>query len=192
MPRITLGIAGQIASGKDTVAKYLVENYGAVQFRISDIFREILRLLYVSETRESISKMSHILRENFGDDLVARVVHERIKKSEAPFIVVDGVRRFSDILLLAKEPHFKLLFLDAPIELRYERLTKRRENTDDEAKTLEEFQRDHERETEVSIDSLRQQASSIIDNDGDKELLKKRVDEMIQKIDPTGEVYKKK
>ncbi|MEP7162393.1 MAG: AAA family ATPase [Candidatus Moraniibacteriota bacterium] len=192
MERITLGVTGEIASGKDTVAKYLVEEYGAVQFRTSDIFRDILRMLFISETRDSISKMSHILRQNFGDDLVARVVHERIKGSDAPFIVVDGVRRFSDILLLQKEPHFKLLFIDAPMELRYERLTKRHQNADDETKTLEEFRQDHERETEISINSLKQQSNFVIDNDGDLELLKKRVDEIIQKIDPNGAVCRKK
>lgn len=188
MERITLGITGEIASGKDTVAKYLVEEYGAVQFRTSDIFRDVLRMLFVPETREAISKMSQILRQNFGDDLVARVVHERIKESAAAFIVVDGVRRFSDILLLKNEPHFKLLFVDAPMELRYERLTKRRQNADDATKTFEEFQHDHERETELSINSLKQQANFVIDNEGDLVALQAKIDELIQKIDPHGKV----
>ena len=192
MKRITLGITGEIASGKDTVAKYLVDEYGAVQFRTSDIFRDVLRMLLVSETRENISKMSQILRKNFGDDLVARVIHERIKESHAPFVVVDEVRRFSDILLLSQEEHFSLLFVEAPMKIRYERLTKRHQNADDQTKTFEEFQHDHELETEVSINSLKLQANHLIDNSGDKEALFKKVDEVIQRLDPKGEVCQKK
>nr|AIA12191.1 AAA domain protein [uncultured bacterium] len=192
MKKITLGITGEIASGKDTVAKYLVDCYGAVQFRTSDIFRDVLKTLYVPETRESIAKMSQILRQNFGDDLVARVIHERIKKADAPFIVVDGVRRFSDILLLKNEPHFSLLFVEAPMELRYNRLTQRRQNADDATKTFEEFQHDHERETEVSINSLKLQANHLISNEGGKEELFAKIDAVIKKLDPNGEVCKKK
>ena len=52
---------GQIASGKGVLKDYLVNKYGAIQFRFSDIMREILRLLYLEETRENLSKISLIL-----------------------------------------------------------------------------------------------------------------------------------
>ncbi len=192
MAKIILGIAGQIASGKDTVSKYLADEYGAIRYGSSSIFRSTLRNLFLPETRENLQKMSFALRQAFGDDLVARVLREDIGQTEGDFIVVDGVRRLSDILLLKQEPNFFLLYVDAPMELRYERIVKRSQNADDQTKTLEEFRQDHEREAEVSIKALQSQANGVVENTGDITSLFAQVDAFIKKIDPTESICRKK
>lgn len=192
MEKIIIGIAGQIASGKDTVSKYLADKYGATRYGSSNVFRSTLRNLFLPETRENLQKISLALRQAFGDDLVARVLHQDISKTEGDFIVVDGVRRLSDILLLKQEPNFHLLYVDASIQLRYERIVKRVQNADDQTKTFEEFQQDNEREAEISIKALQSQADGVVENDGDLEKLFQQVDVFIKKIDPTASVCRKK
>lgn len=192
MPKIIIGISGQIASGKDTVSRYLEEKYGAVRYGSSSIFRSALRNLFLPETRENLQKISFALRQTFGDDLVARVLHKDIEEREDDLVVVDGVRRLSDILLLKQNPNFFLLFVGAPIELRYERIVKRSQNADDQTKTLEEFRQDHEREAEVSIKALQSQAKGIVENDGDRARLFDQVDAFMKKIDPVGNICRKK
>lgn len=192
MAKLIVGIAGQIASGKDTVSKYIADEYGAIRYGSSSIFRATLRNLFLPETRDNLQKMSLALRQTFGDDLVARVLHEDIKRTAGEFIVVDGVRRLSDILLLKQEPNFYLLYVDAPLELRYERIVKRAQNADDQTKTIEEFRQDHEREAEISIKALQSQANGVVENDGDLTKLFEQVDMFIKKIDPTGSVCRKK
>lgn len=192
MAKIIVGIAGQIASGKDTVSKYLADTYGATRYGSSSIFRSALRNLFLPETRENLQKISFALRQAFGDDLVARVLREDIQRTEGDFIVVDGVRRLSDILLLKQEPNFYLLYVDAPMELRYERIVKRAQNADDQTKTIEEFRQDHEREAEVSIKALQSQANGVVENTGDITSLFAQVDTFIKKIDPTESICRKK
>ncbi len=192
MAKIIVGIAGQIASGKDTVSKYITDEYGATRYGSSGIFRSALRNLFLPETRENLQKISLALRQAFGDDLVARVLHEDIKRTEGDFNVVDGVRRLSDILLLKQEPNFYLLYVDAPMELRYERIVKRAQNADDQTKTIDEFRQDHEREAEVSIKALQSQANGVVENTGDLKALFDQVDAFIKKIDLTGSVCQKK
>lgn len=192
MAKIIVGIAGQIASGKDTVSKYIADEYGATRYGSSSIFRSALKDLFLPETRENLQKISLALRQAFGDDLVARVLREDIERTDGDFIVVDGVRRLSDILLLKQEPNFYLLYVDAPMELRYERIVKRAQNADDQTKTLEEFREDNEREAEVSIKALQSQANGVVENTGDLKALFDQVNAFIKKIDPTGSVCQKK
>jgi len=60
MKKIILGFAGEIASGKGTAAKYLAEKYGSGYFRFSTILRDVLKRLYLDESRENAQKISTV------------------------------------------------------------------------------------------------------------------------------------
>ena len=81
-----------------------------------------------------------------------------------------------------KLPGFNLVFIEADIEKRYQRIISRRENVDDKNKSLEEFKKDHERETELQIVDLKKVADVIIGNNGSPEDLYKQIDEIIKKL----------
>jgi hypothetical protein len=67
----------------------LAAKYGAVSFRYSAILRTILSSLFIPINRENIQKLSTNLRQNFGQDLFAKVIAENIKKTSSEIIVVD-------------------------------------------------------------------------------------------------------
>ncbi|OGI24909.1 MAG: hypothetical protein A3E38_00125, partial [Candidatus Moranbacteria bacterium RIFCSPHIGHO2_12_FULL_54_9] len=131
MKKIILGITGEMASGKDTVTKYLVEKYGAKQFRFSDPLRDILDRLHLPQTRKHLSDISHYLRQGFGEGILAHVIENDVKQDEHRLVVIDGIRRLSDIDLVRKLPEFTLIYIEADMERRYDRLTARRQNADD-------------------------------------------------------------
>ena len=180
MKKIILGIAGEMASGKGTSAKYLVEKYGASSYRFSTAIRDVAKRMHLEESRENLQKISTIFRENFDDNILSRVIYEDVKKDKNNIIVIDGVRRMADISFLKRLKEFKLIYVDAEMKVRYERIIKRGENSDDNNKTFEEFKKDHQREAEMQIGSLKKEADVIIDNNGTFEELYRQLDNLVK------------
>ncbi|HBI16625.1 MAG: hypothetical protein UR60_C0001G0024 [Candidatus Moranbacteria bacterium GW2011_GWF2_34_56] len=181
MQKIILGIAGEIASGKGTAAKYLIDRYGASTHRFSTSLRDVAKRMYLDESRENLQKISTMMRENFSDDILSMVIYRDVANDDNQVVAIDGVRRLADIEFLKKILEFKLVYINTSMENRYERITKRGENVDDNAKTFEEFKKDHEREAELQIKDLKDMADYVIDNNGTLEQLYAQLDEIIQK-----------
>ncbi|TAK96590.1 hypothetical protein EPO05_01450 [Patescibacteria group bacterium] len=179
MAKLVLGFTGEIASGKGTASKYVVEKYQAVSYRFSTMLRDLLKRMYLEDSRENMQKISTVLRQNFGEDIMAKVMFNDAKESQQNVVVIDGIRRLADITYLKELPEFKLVYIEATMEKRFERIVKRGENPDDQAKTLEQFQRDHQAETELQIKDLKQYASAVIDNNGSQDELHSQIDKLI-------------
>jgi len=177
--KLIIGTVGEIASGKGAVTKYLCEKYGATEYKFSNILKDILMRVHLDVIRENFSKLSLGLRESYGQDILAHALAEDIKKDDNHIIIVDGARRKADLQYLREMENFVLVFVEADLEKRYERLVGRSEKQDDQTKTFEKFKKDHELETEVSIEELRAAANIIIDNNGTMEDLHKQIDEII-------------
>ncbi len=174
-----LGFTGLIASGKGTACNYLIKKHGAVSFKFSKILRDILDRAYLPHSRDNLVKISMIMRETFGQDLLAKAIAQDIKNTDKELIVVDGVRRPDDIKYLKDIPGFKLVAVDTDEKIRYERLIQRTENIDDKTKTWEEFVKDHKAETEVYIPELIKSADIKIINDTSLEELYNQLDKLV-------------
>ena len=181
MSKIILGLSGEIASGKGTTAKYICEKYSGSSHRFSTMLRDIAKRMYLQENRENLQKISTIMRENFFDDILSSVIAKDVESDKHNVIAIDGVRRPADIEYLKKLTGFKLVYIQADMKKRYERIVGRGENIDDKTKTFEEFQKDHEREAERQIKDLKNRAEYVIDNNGSLKDLYKQIDEIIKK-----------
>ncbi len=179
--KIIIGLAGEIASGKTTATEYLKEKYNAVSFRFSDPLREILKILFLPETRENF-EISTILRKQFGEDILSKVMLERIKNSDKDLIIIEGIRRMGDIEHIKDNPNFYLIFLKSGMRDRFERITQRKENEDDKGKTWEEFKEDNSKEKESKIKDLIEISNFVIENDKELKNLYNRIDEIMKKI----------
>lgn len=180
--KIIVGIAGEMASGKDTVTKHIVEKYGGREFGFSDSLRDVLDRLYMPKDREHLTRLSMALREEFGQDALAKIMDGDAKGAEERVVVIDGVRRPMDIEILGKNPEFTLFYVEADFMTRYDRIKGRGQNTDDATKTIEEFKADHLLETEVTIPALRSETEYIINNDGTLEELIEQVDRIMEQL----------
>lgn len=169
-----------MGSGKGTVAKYINDKYKGNAHRFSTILRDVLDRVYIEQSRENMSAVSTILRERFGDDLLAKAMYNDTQSDERDIVVVDGVRRMSDIQYLRELPHFKFIYVDTDMEICYNRVIKRGENTDDSGKTFEEFKKDHELETELQIRDLKNYADYVVSNNGTFEELHEKIDGIIK------------
>ncbi len=179
MKKIIIGLVGEIASGKGTTAKYLEEKYRATSHRFSTPLRDILNRLYLEINRKNMQDLSFVLREKFGQNTLARIIAEDASNDSNGVIVIDGIRRPADIEYLAKLPEFQLVYITAEMKTRFERLIRRGENEDDKNKTFEQFQKDHEAETELEIPKIGATANHKIDNNGSLEDLYSQIDRLI-------------
>jgi dephospho-CoA kinase len=180
--KIIIGLVGEISSGKGTAAAYLSEKYQAETLKFSTVLRDILKRLYLDISRQNLQTLSPLLREGFGQDVLARVINEDASHLQADLIVVDGIRRFADIAHLKNNPDFFLVSVDAPIETRYDRIIKRGENSDEKGKTFTEFLEDHKAETEVEIPALSHSAAYRLDNSLGLIELQKNIDGLLNEL----------
>ncbi len=179
MSKIIIGLVGPLASGKGTVKKYLVEKYKAEDCRFSTILRDILNRANIEISRTNLQRVSTILRQNFGEDTLAKAIANDAKNFTADVIVVDGVRREADIKFLRELPNFILVSVEADSKIRYERMLRRNENKGDDLKTYEDFMKDHLAETEMEIPDVMNSANFKLDNNGSPENLCKQVDQLL-------------
>jgi len=179
--KIILGLVGELAAGKGTVVKYLEDEYQVTSYRFSTPLRDVLNRMHIEVNRQNMQILSLILRNAFGQNLLAKTISEDAKNYKNKLIIIDGIRRPADIEFLEKLPEFKLIYITADIKIRYNRLISRNENADDKNKTFEEFIKDHEVETELAIPSMGKNAGHIIDNSGNLKNLYCQLDKIISK-----------
>jgi len=180
--KIILGFVGDLASGKGTVCKYLKEKYNVNAYRYSTMLRDVLQRLYLPNSRGNMQLLSKVLRENFGQDLMSKVIAEDVKNDSGEIVAVEGIRRPTDISYLEKMPGFNLIYITANPEIRWERLVKRAENPGDAEKTYEQFLQDERAEADRLIKELGRRAKFTINNNGDWQEFYDQIEKILNQL----------
>lgn len=180
MAKLIIGITGEMGSGKGTIAKHVMLEHKGNVHKFSTMLRDVLDRLYLEQSRDNLQALSTMLRKNFGEDIMAKGMYHDAENDESELVVVDGVRRMSDITYLKELPHFKLVYIEADMQNRFERIVKRAENPGDAEKTFEDFKKAHDDESEIQIRDLKNYANYIINNDGTFPELYDKVNEIIK------------
>lgn len=181
--KLILGLTGEKASGKGTVAAYLKERYGASSYRFSDILTTTLKIYGLPISRPNQIKLFEILSEAFGSDVLARAMRERAADDANAIVVVDGVRRMDDIKYLRELSGFHIVYVTAYQRLRYERSVARNEKADESELTFDEFAHEEATaSTEITIPGVAAQAEIKIENNGTKEELFEKIGALVAKI----------
>jgi len=129
-----IGLTGRNAAGKGEVAKYL-QSKSFYYHSLSDAIRDEIRSREQEVTRETLIQTGNELRHLFG----AAVLAERIlqKLDDDKNYVIDSIRNPAEVAAFRRAKHFRLIRVEAPVEVRFERTVRRgREN---DPVTLEKF-----------------------------------------------------
>lgn len=184
-----VGLVGPMRSGKETVQKRLVKNFKDLGFRVdthafSDVIRETCDLWHQPRTRELQQGMVVKFRELCGPDVLLRVVVARVMKSKSQVIIVDGLRwPDSDYAVIKDLPNSFLAYINAPVQIRWQRSLSNSDKPDEANATLEEFMAKDRAPNEVDIPKFKKLADHIIDNSvNDLDNLYNQVDDMFKVI----------
>ncbi|MFH1291966.1 MAG: AAA family ATPase [bacterium] len=182
--KIIIGIVGEISSGKTTLTNYLKTKYQADSARFSDCLRDILTRMHLPQTRENMQDISKALRQQFGQEIISKIITKDISGKKSNLVITEGIRRPKDTSFLKKTypDNFYIIFIKTNNRSRYERLTQRSENPDDQTKTWEQFQAECQREAENEILDIAKQADYVITNNDSQQDLFTQADEIIKKI----------
>ncbi len=179
--KLILGLTGEKASGKGTVAAYLKERHGASTYRFSDALTAALNIFGLEVSRPNQIKLFEILSAAFGSDVLARAIRRMAERDDNEIVVVDGIRRMPDIQYLQELPGFHLIYLTADQALRYERSVARNEKTDESALTFAQFAHEEATaSTEVTIPGVAARAEIKIENNGTKDELFQKIEEVLK------------
>lgn len=190
MKKPILGVTGTFASGKDTVAEILESDYNVYHVSTGDIVREKAMELYGNKERETLHKTATEFRQNEGGDYFVREGFRRYQEVADQYngIVFTGVRSLGEgraVLALGGD----LVFVDAPVEVRYERMASRQRDTETR-KSMEEFLEfekkerggDSDDEWAFNIDKLGELAKYQIDNSGTYEAFVENVNKLAAEV----------
>lgn len=181
MKKLIIGLVGEKAGGKGTAAEYLKKAHGAMSHAFSTPMKDCLKRLGLDMTRKNLIAFSELTRQAYGQDLYAMVVAKDAEKDNSKVVVVDGIRRPEDIAGLEPDPAFRLVYVTAPLDVRYERAKLRNEKGEGDM-TLEEFTAQESAPTERDIPVLGKAAEYTIDNSGTLEKLYSQLDRLIAEI----------
>jgi len=130
MERRVLGLTGPLGVGKTTVADYLERAYGFVYFSISRIAVEKAEMYGIVE-RMGIIEFGKTLRNERGQDILARMTWEKICRKRENLYVVDGIRYPPEVEFFRhRSSYFTLLGIECPQPTRLQRAVKRLNSID--------------------------------------------------------------
>ena len=117
-----IGLTGTNGSGKTVAADYL-QSKGFAFHSLSDEIREELARQNRDATREQLIDMGNRLRAEYGPAVLAERIKAKLRL-EGNY-VIDSIRNPYEVQALRSTGDFQLLHLDAPLDLRYERVRQR-------------------------------------------------------------------
>lgn len=174
-----IGIVGSIASGKDTVADYL-KTKGFKTISLSDILRQVMREEGQEITTANMTEFGNKLRNERGHDFLAGKAIKEINPEDNT--VITSIRQVGEVEFLQDQPDFTLVKLDAPIEVRLDRLVKR--GRDGDIKNMDELKEIEAKQANgtgggMNMNKCFEMADEEIINDGTFEELHAKIDELI-------------
>jgi len=177
--KTVIGITGMPGSGKNTV-RAIVRGFGFPIVVMGDEVRAEAKRRNLAPTPENLGKVMLQIREEEGRGVLARRCIPKIKASESPVVVVDGVRSLHEVEEFKKEfPDFKMVAIDASPKTRFERLLKR--GRTDDPKDWETFVERDQRELSVGIGEVIESADYTVANNGTKKQFRKSLKEFLMR-----------
>jgi dephospho-CoA kinase len=173
--RLIIGITGRIGAGKTSVGRHLESKHGFFYIRYSQVLSD-----WMARDPESKAHLQAVgwevmaggMQQQLNDRLMSRITSQGD-------CAVDGLRHPLDFENLSKAfpSQFRLLCIESPEELRWQRLRQRYVE-------LGAFRRVDSHPVELQIDSLRDKAFAVLSNNGSLEELYATVDAVLGKIRP--------
>jgi dephospho-CoA kinase len=162
-----IGVCGPSGAGKDTFANLIAAEGDYVHVSGGDVLREMLVGLGLEPKKTALGPFGEFIRAQYGLEPLFRRVLEKAKGHDG--VIISGIRSPAEAQLL-KDQGGVIIYVDCPVQLRYERIIARSREND--VMSFEEFdqmdKREHSgaKDTDQNLTSIKRIADYTISNDG--------------------------
>lgn len=170
-----IGLSGTFASGKDTLSHHLVQTYNFMHISTGDMVRAVAEAEYGNTERPTLVKTANELRAKRGPGVLAELAVERFEEERGSYtgVVISGIRSLGEANVIQAKGGV-IVFVDAPIEVRYQRI-KDRHRANEELLSFEEFKASEDVESNAlhdnpaiqDIPGVRDMADIVVFNQSD-------------------------
>jgi dCMP deaminase len=164
-----IGVSGPNGAGKGELVAYLAERSFYVH-SLSDVIREELARRGETESRERMIEVGRELRAAGGPGALAEGLLARLSPDRN--YAIDSIRHPAEVEALRRHrSDFKLVWVDAPLEVRFARIRSRQRSGDpatlETMRELEARELGSDDESAQQLDAVRARADFVVHNDGD-------------------------
>ncbi len=179
-----IGIIGEKGSGKGTcvnLIKKIFSNRGlSVEcIKTSTLLAETLTLWNIPHTRNNLQYLAIIMNAQYGNTTLSDALQNRIEQSTADIVIYESIRWQSDLDMIRSFENNVILYVTAPVELRYKRTILRGEKVDEAKTSFEKFVSDEQVATETEIVRLSTHADYKIENTETEDNLEMRLSSIL-------------
>jgi dephospho-CoA kinase len=180
---LIIGLTGPAGAGKDISAEYISRKLSVEHHSGGDVIRTMLTGLNLPVIKTAVVAFGNFLRENYGTDYIASraVGIEEDKKG----VVYSGFRSPSEAQYVKDHGGF-IVYIDAPTEVRHERILDRRrsDDTNDQEKLNQIDQKELQAQDDAgeNLEKVKALADFTVINDSDLDSLHKKLDEITEKL----------
>ena len=177
-----IGLTGRNAAGKGEVARYL-QKKSYYYYSLSDAIRDEIRARGEEPTRDRLIIVGNELRQRYGSNILAERILAKIEDDK--HYIIDSIRNPAEVDAFRAAKHFKLIRVEAPADVRFQRILSRQRESD--PRTLEEFVALENREAEgddtsQNLVKVELMADSAVINDASLEKLYPQIDDLLRKF----------
>jgi len=140
--KLVVGITGTLLSGKGTIVEIL-KSKGFIHESVRELIREELVRHNLEPTRPNMQDMGNNMRKKHGSYFWIQKALEKHSSDTTP-LIIESLRNPIEIEYLKKHSKFFLIGVDAPFEVRWQRVKKR--NVDADMKDYDNFVHDDARD----------------------------------------------
>jgi len=182
---VIIGITGTLGAGKGTVVEYLTHQKGFLHFSVRAYLTHEIERRGIPVNRDSMVLVANELREKNSPSYIIEELY-REAAAHGKNCVIESIRTPGEIDALRSKPYFFLLAVDADPEIRYNRIRKRKSETDNVS--FETFINNEQREmhsddpSKQNLAECIRQADYVILNNGSIELLDKNTEAFLEFI----------
>lgn len=181
--KLVVGLVGEKGSGKETfgnILQGLVPNASIKRIHFSDVLLDTLELWNLPKSRENLQLLAQHMEE-YGRGTVANAAKKRVLGSNADIVIIDGVRWQPDLELVRSFPKNLLVYITADTETRFQRTKARKEKAFEDTTSHEQFIKEEGAKNEILIPEIGSKADFKVENSGDLNALKSRVEKFYLK-----------
>jgi dephospho-CoA kinase len=183
---IIIGITGTIGAGKGTIVEYLVNQKNFMHYSVREFLSKEIEKRNMPVNRDSMVVVANELRASHVPSYITDQLYLQAIRSNKN-CVIESIRTPGEIDSLREKANFWLFAVDAPANLRYQRVVIRNSVTDNI--DYPTFLENEEREMQAgdpNKQNLRkciEMADFVFENSASIEVLHQQVEKVLHKIE---------